>query len=164
MLRLVPPSGDLIDDVSIALSVRQRARSRIAPMAALVMPAELEPQRAEIEAIDAEARQMADTIIAELQDGDPDVDVVALLWSRVGRYTRNGLHWLASTNRELALALQTDPRLAAVNHLYTAAEAKVIEARRAGTDTHDRRMLVSAYARLLRSQANDRAAGREWLA
>lgn len=147
---------DTRDDLSLEASRVQRsglARSRIAPMPALVIPADLEPQRGALLLLDAEARRLVEATISELQDGEPDVDVVGMLWSRVGRYARNGLTWLSDTNRDLANALQRDPRLAVVSQMYVAAESAVIAARRNGTDTHDRRMLVETYAKLLRAQA-----------
>lgn len=127
--------------------------ARVAAMPMLVVPASIEPQRTLLEAIDTEARAAVVVMLAELQDGEPDVDVVGLLWARVERYTRYGLNWLADKNRDLVLALQSDPRLAVVGQLYAAAESAVIAAGREGREVADRRVAINTYGALLRAQA-----------
>lgn len=143
---------DARDDISIDLSAAQRRSSRIAAMPALVIPAALEAQRAVLEELDAEARQIVEVMMAELQDDEPEVDVVGMLERRVSRYTRNGQLWLADRNRDLAIMLQTDPRLAAIETLYAGAEGAVITAKRDGETVRDRRMAIHTYATLLRGE------------
>jgi len=144
---------DVRDDISIDLSAAQRRGSRIAAMPALVIPAALEAQRAVLEALDADARRIVEVMIAELQDDEPEVDVVGMLERRVSRYTRNGQLWLADRNRDLAKNLQTDPRLAAIETLYAGAEGAVIAAKRDGETVRDRRVSIHTYAKLLRGEA-----------
>jgi hypothetical protein len=132
--------------------------SRVATMPPVVIPADLEWQRAVLEDIDATARQHVEVLILEMQDSEPGIDVVGTLWGRVARYSKNGLTWLAETNRDLALALTLDPRLAVLTHMLASAETAVIAARRNGEMACDRRMAIDTFGRLVRSQALRRRA------